>query len=116
MRVPTWHAGRRDRRSAAASARFFLRITKGTPVLWASRVNGNISETWKRGLPSLWDSHIPIIPFLRTWPRIPTVQEWRNQHLVAANSRRKASEAEKLRPRRMCGTQSTLTTAMEAAD
>jgi hypothetical protein len=34
MRVPTWHAGRRDRRSAAASARFFLRITEGTPVLW----------------------------------------------------------------------------------
>jgi hypothetical protein len=66
MRVSIWRAGRRDLRSAAASARFFLPITEGTPVFWASRVNGNISKTWKRGLPSLWDSHIPIT-FIRTW-------------------------------------------------
>ena len=61
MRASIWRAGHRDRRSAAASARFFLPITEDTPVLWAPRVNGNVFETWKRGLLSIWNSHIAIM-------------------------------------------------------
>ena len=32
---------------------FFLGIDEDTPAFKASRVHGNISETWKRGLPIL---------------------------------------------------------------